>query len=115
VRRASKVDTTHVAIREALRQRYGAGAVLDTHGCGDDFPDLVVGVEGVTLLIECKTASNLRGGFRQDKAAKQLQRAAIWPGGPWLFVVGPEQAIAAVDLALQLRRGALGSERHRGL
>lgn len=95
-RHASRVDTTHADIRDALRAEYGRDAVLDTHGCGDDFPDLVLGLDGYTLLIECKTAVNKAGGFRRDKAASQLARARGWPGGPWLFVTSAEQALTAV-------------------
>jgi Holliday junction resolvase len=100
MRRASKTDTTHGAIREALRKQYGPHSVLDTHGLGDDFPDLVLGARGRTLFIECKTASNKRGGFRLDKATKQLARKHQWAGGPWLFVTSPEEAIAEVEIAL---------------
>jgi len=104
MRRASKVDTTHGAIRDALRARYGELAVMDTHTLGDDFPDLVLGVSGITVLVECKTPSNKRGGFRLDKAKSQLLRSAGWRGGPWLFVVSPEQAIEAVEAALARQR-----------
>jgi Holliday junction resolvase len=97
---AKRVDSTHAAIRDALRATYGKDAVLDTHAMGDDFPDLVLGAGGLTLLIECKTPTNKAGGYRADKAAAQLRRAAAWHGGPWLFVVSPEQALALVAQVL---------------
>lgn len=51
--RAAKIDTTHAAVREALRN---CGAlVFDTSSVGRGFPDLVVQWRGQVTLIEVKT------------------------------------------------------------
>lgn len=53
MRRAGKVDTTHGAIRDALRE---AGvSVFSLAPLGRGVPDLCCGYLGFTALVECKT------------------------------------------------------------
>ena len=55
MRRASKVDANHAAIREYLR---GLGwIVFDSSTLGHGFPDLVISNRGRTVLIEVKDGS----------------------------------------------------------
>ena len=52
MRRRGRVDENHTAIVDLLR---GFGcSVVSTAGVGDGFPDVVVGFQGVTHLIEIK-------------------------------------------------------------
>jgi hypothetical protein len=92
-RYARRVDTTHADIRDALRD---IGAVVhDTSALGDDFPDLVVGWRGRTLLVECKTPTRKDGGVKPS-AISVGQRTArvLWQGDAWIVATSPEQAIA---------------------
>lgn len=104
MRRASRVDTTHAAIRDALR-KLGA-SVLDTHALGDSFPDLVVGFRGRTFLIECKwqrpTRGPYSGGSHKETAGQRRKREA-WEGDEWLIATSPEQAVEAVSQHVRAR------------
>lgn len=51
--RAKRTDANHTAIRDALRAIPGV-SVADTSGAGDGFPDLAVGRERMTYLLEIK-------------------------------------------------------------
>ena len=54
MRWAAKVDATHVAIRDGLREL--GYFVIDTSDVGKDFPDLLaVSKAGVIVLLEVKT------------------------------------------------------------
>ena len=53
--RAHKVDANQGEIIAAFRAL--GCSVHDCSGVGGDFPDLVVGLVGVNLLVECKTES----------------------------------------------------------
>jgi hypothetical protein len=48
-----KPDANHGEIVAAYEELYCS--VVDTHGQGFGFPDLVVGISGHTCLVECKT------------------------------------------------------------
>lgn len=81
-----KKDANHNAIADAFTS-VGA-SVSDTSALGGDFPDMVVGLVGVNILVEVKTADGkLEPGqerFRDE-----------WRG--WYEVVrSPEEAIALV-------------------
>jgi len=98
---ARRVDTTHASIRDALRRVYGADNVIDTHCLGDDFPDLVLGVAGQTVLIECKTATRKDGGVKPSKVSPgQRAFAAGWRGGPVVQATSAEQALSLVRAVL---------------
>ena len=53
--RAAKVDANQAIITQALRQM--GATVTPTHTVGNGFPDLAVGFQGVTLLVEIKDGS----------------------------------------------------------
>ena len=62
MKRAAKVDANHAEIVEAFR-KLGA-TVLDLSRVGGGCPDLLVGVRGVNILVEVKTA---RGTLRDSQ------------------------------------------------
>ena len=72
-RRAARVDANQAEIVSALRQ---AGAsVTPTHGAGSGFPDLAVGWQGQTFLIEVKDGS-------KPPSQRQLTPDQVeWHGG----------------------------------
>lgn len=86
-RRAAKVDVNQAAIVEALR---AVGAkVADTSGAGKGFPDLVVQMRGVTLLVEVKDGDKKwKLTPAQEKFHKEWE---VW------IVESPEQAVELVS------------------
>ena len=53
MRRASRTDDNHAAIRDGLRELPGI-SVADTSDVGNGYPDLTVGWMGVNYLLEIK-------------------------------------------------------------
>lgn len=96
---ARNVDTTHGAIRDALR-KCGYG-VIDCSRMGSGFPDLLVHARGRTILVECKTSRNKRGTV-EPKRIEQSQYDFMreWMGDIVVMATTPEAAVAAVQLAL---------------
>lgn len=88
MRRASRTDSNHTAVAAQLRTIPGAD-VIDTHTLGDSFPDLIVGLLGVTVLVEVKAAKG-----RLSPGQEALQQH--WRGGPYLVV--REAAGAALEV-----------------
>jgi hypothetical protein len=87
--RHGRRDLNHAAIREALR---ACGvSVWDTGDLGDDFPDLVCGRHGETVLMEIKSPG---GKERPGQASARLK----WRGGRWVVVRSVADALAAVGL-----------------
>jgi hypothetical protein len=85
----AKVDTNHKEIVAALRQ---AGATVVSlaamkHGC----PDLLVGYQGETLLMEIKYG---KGKFTPD----QLDFIGKWKGGAVSRVDSVDAAIRALGI-----------------
>lgn len=70
---AAKVDSNQGPIVEGLRQIFGPDCIIDTSRVGGGFPDLLLGVRGVNLLIEIKTD---KGKLTPDQ--QYLHR--YWPG-----------------------------------
>lgn len=64
----------------ALARRLGAD-VRVTSQVGRDFPDLVVGFRGVTVLVEVTNPAGKGKAFRERKA-RQAEFRAGWRGGP---------------------------------
>lgn len=87
-----RVDTTHGPIKAALKR---AGfSVWDTAKQGDDGPDLVAGLRGATVLIECKTPTRKDGGYKPSSVTDgQRSFAASWRGGPYIIAAHPEVAV----------------------
>ena len=98
---ARRTDTTHAPIRKALRKVYGRENVFDSHRLGGDFPDLIVGAQGRTVLVENKTPTRLGGGVKGSAISEGQKRfARTWNGGPVVQATSPEQAVSAVQAAL---------------
>lgn len=55
MRRAAKVDTNQSPIVKGLQDIFGPDVVFDCSGVGRGFPDIIVGVRGVNVLLEIKT------------------------------------------------------------
>jgi Holliday junction resolvase len=92
-------DSNHDAVVKALRQ-LGA-TVLETHALGDDAPDLVVGYQGVTALVELKSGDRVLGRQHVTVAVKrerlERQRAYLdaWAGGLAFIAETTEQVLQA--------------------
>lgn len=86
---AARKDGNHNAIADAFR---AAGAsVIETHRLGDDFPDLVIGWRGRTVLVEVKNPE----GRDRETEGQRLAREA-WRGDLWVIVRDPAAAVTAV-------------------
>ena len=64
MRRAAKVDANQSEIVRGLQAMFGPDAVFDCSGVGHGFPDIMVGVRGVNILVELKTD---RGRLTHDQ------------------------------------------------
>ena len=86
----ARIDTNHKEIVKALRE---AGATVVSlasmkHGC----PDLLVGFQNVTMLMEVKKDEKAK--FTPD----QLDFIAKWKGGPVCRVDSIESALRALGV-----------------
>ena len=54
-RYAAKVDANQSPIVKGLKDIFGPDAVFDCSRVGQGFPDIMVGVRGVNILMEIKT------------------------------------------------------------
>lgn len=73
MRYAARKDSNHNAIANAAT-KLGA-SVFDTSRLGDDFPDMVIGYRGHTIIVELKTATG-------KLSAGQKYLAETWKGSP---------------------------------
>jgi hypothetical protein len=95
MRTAARADDNQAAIVQALRD---AGfSVDDTSRVGKGFPDLVVGVNGKTLIMEIKNPSTRYG--RQGWSGRQEKWLSSWRGGPVALVTDVESALRAARTA----------------
>lgn len=82
MRRRGRVDENHAAIVDLLR---GFGcSVVSTAGVGDGFPDVVVGFQGVTHLIEIKNGK--KSASRRKLTDDEKEWHATWQGDPVCIV-----------------------------
>jgi len=89
MRRAAKTDANHNLIVEAAR---AAGAtVAHTYQLGGGYPDVAVGVDGITLLWEIKTDGGTLTG-------REAEWHASWRGHVSVIRT-PEEAIAEIERA----------------
>ena len=89
--RAARIDANHEQVVSALR---AAGAsVQSLAGVGKGVPDLLVGFQGKTLLMEVKDGRKTPSERRLTE--DQLKWHGAWRGGPLAVVDG-------VDAALQM-------------
>ena len=92
MRRIAKVDGNQRAIVAYLRAHGCSVVSLATVGGG--VPDLRVGRNRVTVLMEVKLPSEV--SRKSDTAAMQAAFRATWRGGPVVVVTTPEGAMAAL-------------------
>lgn len=87
--RYGRRDGNHAEIKKALEDC--GCSVWDTADVGGGFPDLVVGRQGKTHLIEIKTAKG-------KEKPKQAKARAAWRGS-WHVVKTIQQALEVVGIA----------------
>jgi hypothetical protein len=73
--RKHKRDATHAEIAEAL-ESFG-WSVWDTSKFGNDFPDMVIGLGGVTDLVEAKSGERARFSEGQKEFAEKWRGAKV--------------------------------------
>lgn len=89
MRRAAKVDANQEQVVDALR---AAGATVQTLAAvGKGVPDLLVGYQGKTLLLEVKNGR--KPPSERKLTEEQLKWHGAWRGGPLAVVDGPESAL----------------------
>ena len=87
--RAAKVDANHEQVVLALR---AAGAsVQSLAAVGQGVPDLLVGFQGKTLLMEIKDGRKAPSERRLTEP--QLKWHGAWRGGPLAIVDSPDAAL----------------------
>lgn len=92
MRRASKIDVNQPEIVEALR---GAGcSVTLLHAVGEGCPDILVGVNGVNVLMEIKHGKN---GLTEP----QIRWHGAWTGTVYI-VRSIDDALAIIN---KIRKG----------
>lgn len=89
MRRAAKIDANQTQVIEALR---AAGATVQSLAAvGEGVPDLLVGFQGKTLLMEVKDGR--KPPSQRQLTDKQLTWHGEWRGGPLCIVDGPDAAL----------------------
>lgn len=99
MRRAARRDANHKTVVDTF---IALGcSVFETDRVGAGFPDVVVGIMGVSHLVEIKNPETHygRGGLNANQSAF----AATWKGSPIVVITSPDEAAAFV---LNLRRSA---------
>lgn len=93
MRRAARIDGNHRLIVRQLRSIPGC-TVADTSALGNGFPDLVVGFQGRTILIEVKDGRLKPSARRLTEAEHRFHEA--WTGGRLVIAENADQAVIAV-------------------
>ena len=96
MRRAARVDANQGEIVDALRV-IGATVAI-TSGLGDGFPDLVVGYQQATVLMEVKDGN--KAPSERQLTPDQLKWHAAWTGGPVAVVMDARGAVTACRAAV---------------
>ena len=87
--RAARIDANHEQVVLALRT---AGATVQSLAAtGKGVPDLLVGFQGKTLLMEIKDGRKAPSERRLTE--DQLKWHGAWRGGPLAIVDGPDAAL----------------------
>lgn len=87
--RAARIDANHEQVVSALR---AAGAsVQSLAGVGKGVPDLLVGFQGKTLLMEVKDGKKTPSERRLTE--DQIKWHGAWRGGPLAVVDGVDAAL----------------------
>ena len=91
----AKKDANHKEIVDALTK---AGAyVLDMSHVGRGFPDLIVGFQSKTILMEIKNPKTAYG--RKGLNDNQLKWKESWIGGPYCVVDSIDSALRMIGVA----------------
>lgn len=98
-RRAAKVDANQPAIVAALRA-IGCSVAI-TSAAGDGFPDLVVGFNGLNLLVEVKDGD--RPPCERRLTKDQVVFHATWRGTTHVV----ESVAQALELIARVRAGTV--------
>ena len=94
MRRAAKIDANQEQIVSALR---AAGATVQSlAGVGVGVPDLLVGHQGKTVLLEVKDGSKPPSARRLTE--DQLKWHGAWRGGPLAIVDGVDAALRVLGM-----------------
>ena len=94
MRRAAKIDANQQQVVSALR---AAGATVQSLAAvGKGVPDLLVGFQNKTLLMEVKDGS--KPPSARESTEDQLIWHGAWRGGPLSVVDGPEAALRALGV-----------------
>jgi Holliday junction resolvase len=89
MRRAAKIDANQTQVVEALR---AAGATVQSLAAvGQGVPDLLVGFQGKTVLLEVKDGRKPPSERRLTE--DQLKWHGAWRGGPLAVVDGVDAAL----------------------
>lgn len=88
MRRAARVDDNQQKIVDALRR---AGAFVRVVTQGDGLPDLLVGYNGYTLLLEVKDGSKPPSARKLTDAEENF--FMNWRGGLLAVVKSPQEAL----------------------
>lgn len=94
MRRAAKVDANHTQVVMALQ---AAGATVQSLAAvGQGVPDLLVGFQGKTLLMEVKDGQKPPSARRLTE--QQIIWHGVWRGGPVAIVDGVDAALRALGV-----------------
>ena len=94
MRRITRTDSNHAEIVRALREM--GWSVFDTHTRGADYPDLTVGRNGVTILIEVVGTDAAPHTVREHEARREG-----WKGGQWLIVADVPDLLRQLGVDVQ--------------
>ena len=89
-RYALRVDANQTAIVSALQ---AAGATVEVIGKP---VDLLVGIRGQFMLIECKDGGKVKSAQKLTPAQERFSKK--WAGYPWAIVDGPDAALRAIGV-----------------
>lgn len=91
-RRAARRDANHKDVADTFRAL--GCSVFETDRVGGGWPDAVVGLLGVSHLIEIKNPETHygRGGLNTNQSAF----SAAWKGSPIIVITSPDEAAAFV-------------------
>lgn len=95
MRRAAKVDRNQPEIVAALRKAGATVESLAAVGCG--VPDLLVGFQGRTVLIEVKDGA--RPKSERQLTTDQIEWHASWRGDTCVVAGTVTEALAAIGVA----------------
>ena len=94
MRRAARVDANHKQIVQGLRS--SGCTVQDLSAVGKGCPDILVGRNGINILIEIKTKKG-------KLTARQVEWHQSWRGNA-IVVTSTEEAIHAINELFQTRK-----------